>query len=399
MSKAGKQRLVRVFAGATVVLVSPFIARTVTENTGYFSSMVANAALYVEKSIIEENTPDALEMNSSALLLYKPSGNDDDPVVTSRIEATSPEIPPESTAEDITPESTETEAEPESAQVLSINIDGVTEDLSGYNSADGHIYHTTIETNAGVNFIDLPMGGQVRNLTDLENALVEEESQLAPLFSLELSGEPEVLIMHTHTSEAYQTAERGYYDASYTSRTVDPEQNVVAVGAEIARSLAEAGITVLHDGTIHDSPEYSGAYTRSEETVQKLLEQYPSIKVVLDIHRDAIQEPDGSLLAPVTEVDGEKAAQVMIISAADDGTYDIPEYLQNFRLASLFQQYMEYDNPGITRPVLFQYCHYNQQLSTGSLLIEVGSHGNTLEQALLTGRLVGQSIAAALLSL
>lgn len=89
----------------------------------------------------------------------------------------------------------------------------------------------------------------------------------------------------------------------------------------------------------------------------------------------------------------------MIISAASDGYYYVPNYLENFHFACLLQQYMEKENNGITRPILFEYCQYNQHLTTGSLLIEVGSQGNTLEQALYSGELIGGSIARALLSL
>ena len=163
--------------------------------------------------------------------------------------------------------------------------------------------------------------------------------------------------------------------------------------------LAENGICVLHDGTLHDYPSYNGSYDRAEETITDILAAYPSIKVVLDIHRDGIVEEDGTPIAAVNEINGKKAAQVMIISAASDGYYYVPNYLENFHFACLLQQYMEKENNGITRPILFEYCQYNQHLTTGSLLIEVGSQGNTLEQALYSGELIGGSIARALLSL
>ena len=104
-------------------------------------------------------------------------------------------------------------------------------------------------------------------------------------------------------------------------------------------------------------------------------------------------------MQPVTTISGKKAAQIMIISGCDDGTMDMPNYMQNFRLASLFQQQMENSYPGLTRPIMFDYRKYNQDLTTGSLLIEVGSHGNTLEQVRYSGELIGKSIADALTSL
>lgn len=128
------------------------------------------------------------------------------------------------------------------------------------------------------------------------------------------------------------------------------------------------------------------------------MKEYPSIKVVLDIHRDAIGTND-SIMQPVVEVNGKDAAPVMIISGCDDGTMDMPDYMKNFRFASLLQQQMSSDYTGFTRPILFDYRKYNQDLTTGSLLIEVGTHGNTLEQVEYSGELLGKSLAKALLKL
>lgn len=113
----------------------------------------------------------------------------------------------------------------------------------------------------------------------------------------------------------------------------------------------------------------------------------------MDIHRDGIEREDGTRLAPVTEIDGREAAQIMIISGCDDGTMNMPDYMQNFRFASLLQSSIESMHSGLTRPVLFDYRFYNQDLTTGSLLIEVGSHGNSLDQALYSGELIGESLA------
>ena len=114
---------------------------------------------------------------------------------------------------------------------------------------------------------------------------------------------------------------------------------------------------------------------------------------MLDIHRDSIED-NGSMVSSVTEIDGKKAAQVMIISAADDGTYEIPDFIENFHFACAFQQAIESRYPTLTRPVLFQYCHYNQHTTTGSLLLEIGSHGNTVEQAVYSGHLVGKALVS-----
>ena len=248
----------------------------------------------------------------------------------------------------------------------------------------------------GDNYINLDKAGQVRNVTSLPNSTLLEESRLAPDFEIEKNGEPQVLIMHTHATESYEPYERDFYDSSFNSRTTDPNMNMAAVGDAIAEQLEAAGIAVLHDTTMHDYPSYNDSYDRSRETVQKILEENPSIKIVLDIHRDAIERENGERIAPVAEINGKNAAQVMIISGCDDGTMNMPNYLKNFRFASLLQQRLESDYQGLTRPILFDYRKYNQDLTTGSILIEVGGHANSVDQAVYSGELIGKSLAKCL---
>jgi stage II sporulation protein P len=381
--------MVKITAGVMAVLISPPLASFVGENAGVFSELWDGEKAAVLERLSERESPPALEMSGSALLLYRPpeTGGEIIPQVLPPLE---PTVNPSELDIDYSNEPI--------AQVLSQNIADIREEPVGFIEVDGRIVKTNFPPNGGSMFLNLDKAGQVRNETGLDNDFVMSESRKPPEIRLELNGEPEVLIMHTHTTEAFQPSNYDYFDANYIARSADSSKNIVAVGAEMAKSFAASGITVIHDGTVHDIP-YSGAYARSAETVRQILRAYPSIKVVLDIHRDAIDSGDGSRLAPVTRVDGRDAAQVMIISAADDGTYDMPYFLQNFRLASLFQQHMEHDSPGITRPVLFQYCQYNQHLTTGSLLVEVGAYGNTLEEAKYTGQLIGRSMAEALLSL
>lgn len=324
--------------------------------------------------------PDIIESNNS------------DSVPETTADITEP--PPETTAP-VTDTSTPTVQNP---LIIAQNINtGVKEDLTIYTKNSGAITEKKYEPNAGENIINLEGGGQVRNCTEIPKDTLISESKKAPEFNIELNSEPQVLIMHTHTTEAYEVKEKDYYDDSYYCRTLDPTQSVVAVGQKIAEKIAEKGICVVHDGTIHDDPSYSNSYSRSAVTVQKILDKYPSIKVVLDIHRDGIADSDGTRIAPVATINGKKAAQIMIISGCDDGTMDMPNYLQNYRLACGLQSSMESRYQGLTRSVLFDYRFYNQNLTTGSLLIEVGANGNTLSEALYSGELVGDSVGEALL--
>lgn len=261
---------------------------------------------------------------------------------------------------------------------------------------DGTITSMTYGYMKGDTYVDLDIAGQVRNVTSVSGEKILEESRLAPDFSIEKNGEPQVLIMHTHATESYEPYERDFYDASFNSRTTDRSMNMVAVGDKIAEQLEAAGIGVIHDGTLHDYPSYNGSYDLSRETVRKYLEEYPSIKIVLDIHRDAIERESGERIAPVAEINGKNAAQVMIICGCDDGTMNMPNCMKNLRFACLLQRQMESDCPGLTRPVLFDYRKYNQDLTTGSILIEMGGHANSIDQAEYSGELVGKSLAKCL---
>lgn len=260
-------------------------------------------------------------------------------------------------------------------------------------SHDGVIEKYTYGVYSGEQYFDLDAGGQVRNCTDVSNEDLYAESLKDVEFQLDPdSDEPQILIYHTHATESFEPYSRDYYDSSFTSKTTNPEKNIVAVGDKICEQLDKAGIKYIHDTLVHDYPSYNGSYQSSRATVQDILEEYPSIKIALDIHRDGIEREDGTRLAPVAEIDGREAAQIMIISGCDDGTMDMPNYMQNFRFASLLQSTIETMHSGITRPVLFDYRFYNQDLTTGSLLIEVGSHGNSLNQVLYTGELIGESL-------
>lgn len=261
---------------------------------------------------------------------------------------------------------------------------------------DGTITFMTYGHMSGEAYVDLDIAGQVRNVTSVSGKRVLEESRLLPDFTVKKNGDPQVLIMHTHATESYEPYERDFYDASFNSRTTDRSMNMAAVGDKIAEQLEAAGIGVIHDTTLHDYPSYNGSYDLSRETVQKYLDEYPSIKVVLDVHRDAIERESGERIAPLAEINGKNAAQVMIICGCDDGTMNMPDCMKNLRFACLLQRQMENDYPGLTRPVLFDYRKYNQDLTTGSILIEMGGHANSIEQAEYSGELVGKALAKCL---
>lgn len=205
--------------------------------------------------------------------------------------------------------------------------------------------------------------------------------------------QPAVLIFHTHTTEGYELLDRGFYTKSYTGRSEDKSKNMVRVGDEIAKMLEDAGYKVIHDTEIHDK-KYTGAYDHSKKNVEAYLKKYPSIQVVLDIHRDAIHLSNGNKIKPTAEINGKKAAQIMIITGAQEGKVtDFPDWEYNLRFALKLQQTCETMYPGLMRPVFFSQRKYNMNLSHCNLLLEMGSDANTLDEAAYSGRLVGTAIA------
>ena len=207
---------------------------------------------------------------------------------------------------------------------------------------------------------------------------------------------PQVLIVHTHGSEAYTPDGTDTYVATGECRTTDTEKSVVRVGDEIAKVLTEMGLTVVHDTALYDYPEYNGAYDRSLAAVESWLEQYPTIQVVLDVHRDALIGSDGTVYKPITTINGEKCAQVMLVMGSN-ALYDHPGWLENLALAVQVQKEMNTLWPTLARPIGLRENRYNQQTAPGAMLVEVGSHGNTLQEALAAARMFARALGAVLL--
>ena len=246
----------------------------------------------------------------------------------------------------------------------------------------------------------IPCGtGSIKNNTRQTAAEIAAEAAQPLPFAIEKdSAAPQVLIMHTHATEDYRLSAGLWFAPGDGARSTDRSVNMCAVGRVMADTLNAAGICTLHDETLNDYPSYTGSYANSRAVVQQYLAQYPSIKVVLDVHRDAIERENGVRCAPVCTIDGRQAAQVMIICGCDNGTsVQLPAWRQNLRFAAAWESSMEAKYPGFTRPVLFSYRFYNQDLTTGSLLIEIGGHGNNLNEALYAGYLAAQGLVDALL--
>lgn len=234
--------------------------------------------------------------------------------------------------------------------------------------------------------------GVIKNSTSLSDEEAQQYLEAENPVQIDSDG-PQVLIMHTHATESFEPYDTDTYDTRHTWRTTDNTQNIVAAGEVMAEAIRSYGIEVLHDETQHDYPSYNGSYERSAETIKSYLEKYPTIKIALDVHRDAIQREDDLIVKPTVEINGRKAAQLMIITGSDDGTMNVPEWRENLRFAASLQDAIEQDTPELTRPIFFCYRKYNMDLTTGSLLLEVGSNANTLDESVYTAELVGKSLA------
>lgn len=202
----------------------------------------------------------------------------------------------------------------------------------------------------------------------------------APLrFDLTAEG-PLVLIVHTHATEAYTAADGDEYFGNY--RTTDVRYNVVRVGQALADRLNENGISTLHDTTLNDEPGYYDAYERTAAVIAGYLEAYPSIQMVIDVHRDAVTLDDGSEMAVPCRLDGRDAAQLMLVMGTDVAGLEHPDWKSNLSMALKIQAHCERVAPGCFRQMSLRAERYNEHLTPNSILLEVGAAGNTLREAI-----------------
>ncbi len=201
---------------------------------------------------------------------------------------------------------------------------------------------------------------------------------------------PQVLILHTHGTEAYTMPKGQASEAVTNARSHDTNYNVVRIGDEIANVFEEAGISVLHDRTLHDAAGYSDAYDRAEKAIAAYLKRYPSIHFVLDIHRDAIEDSKGNSYKVISQVNGNNAAQLSIVVGSDGSGLPHEHWQENLKLAVLLQQRLTEAYPTLMRPMYLRNSRYNEHATTGSLLVEVGAAGNSLDEAVYAARLFAE---------
>jgi len=220
-------------------------------------------------------------------------------------------------------------------------------------------------------------------VTDSEiNKLLKE-----PLnFKLDEKG-PQVLILHTHSSESFVKKLEDVNVRSSSLYSRDPQENVVRVGHELSEQLKKFGFDVIHNGTEHDIPDHNKSYSNAYETIEKYLKSYPSIKVVLDIHRDGLSK-DQPKLRVVKEIDGKNVAQIMFVIGTNH-----PNWKENFKLALKLQDNLNSRNPGIARHIYLSNNRYNQHFTSGSLIVEIGGEGNLISECLESTKYLARAIS------
>lgn len=212
------------------------------------------------------------------------------------------------------------------------------------------------------------------------------------------SNEPVVLIYHTHATEAYTQSGTNTYTPSGEARTLDTNQNMVRVGEELCKVLESRGIKTIHLTDLNDYPSYNGSYGASLKNVKAALEQYPSVKMTIDIHRDAILNADGTPKKLTTDINGKTAAQMMLVMGTDASGLAFDDWEEHLGYAVTLQRELDAAYPNLMRSINLRKQRFNLHLTSGSMLLEVGTSGNTLEEAIYSIQLFGDTLATYMLA-
>ena len=245
------------------------------------------------------------------------------------------------------------------------------------NYADGKDAKTEIieENNKKDTYNKIYNGVKIKN--ESKYKLTEED--LKP--DIDFKNKEDIVIYHTHTCESYTKTEKYTYKSSGNFRTTDLNYSVARVGEELKKYLDKYGFNVIHNKTYHDYPKYNGSYTRSLETIEKILKTSKA-SLVIDLHRDALGS--NSKYAPAVKINGEEAAQLMFVIGTDEGGLKHDKWKKNLKLAIKIQEKANEMYPGLFKPIIVRNSRYNQHVSEGACIIEVGATGNTLEQCLVS---------------
>lgn len=218
----------------------------------------------------------------------------------------------------------------------------------------------------------------VESNTDISSDLLDAGTLLGMDMTMKQDASaPQILIYHTHSQEGFVDSIPG-----------DNSTTIVGVGEYLTQILRETyGYNVIHNTNVYDfidgELDRNQAYTLAEADVQQILAENPTIEVIIDLHRDGVQE--GTHL--VTEINGKPTAQIMFFNGLSFSKRNGPiEYLQNpyigdnLALSLQLKLACEKYYPGYTRKIYLKSLRYNLHLRPKSLLVEAGAQTNTLEE-------------------
>ncbi len=209
------------------------------------------------------------------------------------------------------------------------------------------------------------------------------QPDLQALLSAPLSfSSPEILIVHTHASESYKNDDFNYYTEGESDRSLDTALNMVRIGEELATELKARGFKVTHARDINDHPSYNQSYNRTLDVINSHLQGNSNIQIVLDLHRDAAVKSDGTKLKFTASVNGESVSQIMLVCGTNQRGLPNDTWQENLKFALKLQNYMENTFPGLARPLNLRQERFNTHATKGSMIIEIGTSGNTLQESL-----------------
>ncbi|MBO4467961.1 MAG: stage II sporulation protein P [Clostridia bacterium] len=270
------------------------------------------------------------------------------------------------------------------------NVPGGVVDVGAKGKAEGKIiekYFSPYTANTSYKNVYL------KNSTDLKIDIASLLSEKLR-YGIVKNSSPQVLVLHTHATESFFSGNRDYYTDKDLTRTTDISKNVVSLGEIVAKKLNASGVSTLHDKTLHDHPSYNDSYPNAAATINSYKAKYKDLKVVIDIHRDAIASGESDKIKLTKTVNGKPAAQIMLVMGSQSGTVkNFPDYRENLKLAVRIQSKIESLYPGLARAVSLMPRNYNESLTTGSVLIEIGTDANSLEEAQYSAELLGNALA------
>lgn len=205
----------------------------------------------------------------------------------------------------------------------------------------------------------------------IDESFLEEEMAKKPI---------EVAIYHTHNAETYIPLQ---------GKSKDEGRNggISLVGEEIVKTLSQQGIRAVQDLTIHDYPDHPTSYIKSKVTAKRLLEEYPGLKVLIDLHRDA-----GIAKKQTVVIGGKESAKLLFIMGNGQRIPN-PHWRENYAFARQIANRLDEKYPGLVKAVRLKDGCYNQNLSPNALLVEIGSDKNTLDESLIAARCFAEVVA------